>query len=165
MSAEALSDTLVTTQPVIIDGKKLSLEIETEIRSQVETRRASGRKIPHLAAILIGHDGGSETYVRNKVLACERVGFESTLLRFEDDITEAELLTTVHRLNDDPSVDGILVQLPLPDHIAEEKVIEAIRPDKDVDGFHPVSVGRMVAGLATYLPATPAGIVEMLHRY
>lgn len=165
MTLPAAPETLTTSQPQLLDGKRLQQEIETEIRAAVEERRAAGQKVPHLAAVLVGHDGGSETYVRNKVLACERVGFDSTLLRFEDDITEAELLATVQRLNQDPAVDGILVQLPLPKHIAEEKVIEALRPDKDVDGFHPVSVGRMVAGLATYLPATPYGIVEMLRRY
>lgn len=158
-------ETLIATQPQLIDGKRLQQEIEAELRTAVEARRAAGQKVPHLAAVLVGHDGGSETYVRNKVLACERVGFDSSLLRFEDDITEADLLATVQRLNQDPAIDGILIQLPLPRHIAEEKVIEAIRPDKDVDGFHPVSVGRMVAGVATYLPATPYGIVEMLRRY
>jgi methylenetetrahydrofolate dehydrogenase (NADP+) / methenyltetrahydrofolate cyclohydrolase len=124
-----------------------------------------GRKVPHLAAVLVGHDGGSETYVRNKVLACERVGFASTLLRFEDTITEAELLATVQRLNDDPEIDGFIVQLPLPKHISAQLVTEAIKADKDVDGFHPVNLGKMVAGLPALLPATPSGILVILQRY
>ncbi len=151
--------------PLVLDGKRLQLEIETEIRAEVEARRAAGRKVPHLAAVLVGHDGGSETYVRNKVLACERVGFESTLLRFEDDITEAELLAAVEQLNDDPRIDGFLVQLPLPKHIAAQRVTEAIKAEKDVDGFHPVNLGRMVAGIPALLPATPSGILVLLQRY
>ncbi|RPD45659.1 bifunctional 5,10-methylene-tetrahydrofolate dehydrogenase/5,10-methylene-tetrahydrofolate cyclohydrolase [Hymenobacter sediminis] len=149
----------------LIDGKQTAEAIKEEIAAEVSQRKAAGQKVPHLAAILVGHDGGSETYVRNKVLACERVGFDSTLLRYEDDITEAELLAKVEELNQDDSIDGFIVQLPLPKHISSEKVIEAIRPEKDVDGFHPMNIGRMVAGLPSLLPATPSGIVELLRRY
>jgi methylenetetrahydrofolate dehydrogenase (NADP+)/methenyltetrahydrofolate cyclohydrolase len=149
----------------LIDGKKTAEEIKVEIAAEVEKIKALGGKIPHLAAILVGHDGGSETYVRNKVLACERVGFESTLLRYEDDITEAELLAKVEELNQDDRIDGFIVQLPLPAHISADKVIETIKPEKDVDGFHPMNIGRMVAGLPSLLPATPSGIVELLSRY
>ncbi|WP_019946611.1 bifunctional 5,10-methylenetetrahydrofolate dehydrogenase/5,10-methenyltetrahydrofolate cyclohydrolase [Hymenobacter aerophilus] len=149
----------------LIDGKQTAEDIKVEIAAEVAARKAAGHKTPHLAAILVGHDGGSETYVRNKVLACERVGFESTLLRYEDSITEAELLAKVAELNEDPQIDGFIVQLPLPRHIDTNKVIEAVRPDKDVDGFHPMNIGRMVAGLPALLPATPSGIVELLRRY
>jgi len=152
------------TTPHLIDGKQTAEDIKVEIAAEVEALKAAGRKVPHLAAILVGHDGGSETYVRNKVLACERVGYESTLLRFEDDITEAELLAQVAALNEDEAIDGFIVQLPLPKHIDPEKVIEAIRPEKDVDGFHPMNLGRMVAGLPALLPATPSGIVELMAR-
>ncbi|MCB2410057.1 bifunctional 5,10-methylenetetrahydrofolate dehydrogenase/5,10-methenyltetrahydrofolate cyclohydrolase [Hymenobacter lucidus] len=149
----------------LIDGKQTAEDIKVEIAAEVAQRKADGLKTPHLAAILVGHDGGSETYVRNKVLACERVGFDSTLLRYEDSITEAELLAKVQELNHDDSIDGFIVQLPLPKHIDPNKVIEAIRPEKDVDGFHPMNIGRMVAGLPALLPATPSGIVELLRRY
>ncbi|WP_375437404.1 bifunctional 5,10-methylenetetrahydrofolate dehydrogenase/5,10-methenyltetrahydrofolate cyclohydrolase [uncultured Hymenobacter sp.] len=149
----------------LIDGKQTAEDIKVEIAVEVAALKAAGQKTPHLAAVLVGHDGGSETYVRNKVLACERVGFESTLLRYEDDITEAELLAKVEELNQDADIDGFIVQLPLPRHISSEKVIEAIRPEKDVDGFHPMNIGRMVAGLPALLPATPSGIVELLRRY
>ncbi|MBT9392419.1 bifunctional 5,10-methylene-tetrahydrofolate dehydrogenase/5,10-methylene-tetrahydrofolate cyclohydrolase [Hymenobacter sp. NST-14] len=149
----------------LIDGKQTAEAIKAEIAAEVIQRKATGHKTPHLAAILVGHDGGSETYVRNKVLACERVGFESTLLRFEDSITEAELLAKVAELNEDDRIDGFIVQLPLPRHIDTNKVIEAVRPEKDVDGFHPMNIGRMVAGLPALLPATPSGIVELLRRY
>lgn len=152
------------TAPHLIDGKQTAEDIKIEIAAEVEALKAAGRKAPHLAAILVGHDGGSETYVRNKVLACERVGYASTLLRFEDDITEAELLAQVAALNENADIDGFIVQLPLPKHIDPEKVIEAIRPEKDVDGFHPMNLGRMVAGLPGLLPATPAGIVELMAR-
>lgn len=148
----------------LIDGKQTAEDIKAEIANEVAALKAAGKKVPHLAAILVGHDGGSETYVRNKVLACERVGYESTLLRYEDDITEAALLAKVDELNRDPAIDGFIVQLPLPAHINPEKVIEAIRPEKDVDGFHPMNMGRMVAGLPALLPATPSGIVELLKR-
>ena len=150
--------------PHLIDGKQTAEDIKVEIAAEVATMTAAGHRPPHLAAVLVGHDGGSETYVRNKVLACERVGYASTLLRFEDDITEAELLAVVRRLNEDADIDGFIVQLPLPRHIDAEKVIEAIRPEKDVDGFHPMNLGRMVAGLPALLPATPSGIVELLAR-
>ncbi|AYA36440.1 bifunctional 5,10-methylene-tetrahydrofolate dehydrogenase/5,10-methylene-tetrahydrofolate cyclohydrolase [Hymenobacter oligotrophus] len=149
----------------LIDGKQTAENIKREIATEVEQLKAAGQKVPHLAAVLVGHDGGSETYVRNKVLACEAVGFTSTLLRFEDDITEAELLRLVDDLNNDPQIDGFIVQLPLPKHIDPNKVIEAIKPEKDVDGFHPMNIGRMVAGLPALLPATPSGIVELLRRY
>ncbi|GAC1377764.1 MAG: bifunctional methylenetetrahydrofolate dehydrogenase/methenyltetrahydrofolate cyclohydrolase FolD [Hymenobacter sp.] len=154
----------MTTAHNLIDGKQTAEDIKAEIAAEVTALKAAGKKAPHLAAILVGHDGGSETYVRNKVLACERVGFGSTLLRFEDDITEAALLARVDELNRDPEIDGFIVQLPLPAHINPEKVIEAIRPEKDVDGFHPMNIGRMVAGLPALLPATPSGIVELLSR-
>ena len=150
--------------PHLIDGKQTAEDIKVEIAAAVVKLTATGQRPPHLAAILVGHDGGSEAYVRNKVLACERVGYDSTLLRFEDDITEADLLAQVGALNDDPAIDGFIVQLPLPKHIDAEKVIEAIRPDKDVDGFHPMNLGRMVAGLPALLPATPSGIVELMAR-
>ena len=149
----------------IIDGKQTAATIKAEIKKEVEDIVARGGKRPHLAAILVGHDGGSETYVRNKVLACEACGFESTLLRFEDDITEEQLLAEVDKLNKDASVDGFIVQLPLPKHISEQKVIEAIDYKKDVDGFHPINVGRMAIGLPCYISATPKGILELLRRY
>ncbi|MBO4907320.1 MAG: bifunctional methylenetetrahydrofolate dehydrogenase/methenyltetrahydrofolate cyclohydrolase FolD [Bacteroidaceae bacterium] len=149
----------------LIDGKATAATIKAEIKAEVEAIVASGGKRPHLAAILVGHDGGSETYVKNKVLACEACGFESTLLRFEDDITEQKLLDEVEKLNANPSVDGFIVQLPLPKHIDEQKVIEAIDPRKDVDGFHPVNVGRMAIGLPAFISATPKGILELLRRY
>ncbi|MFD1467164.1 bifunctional 5,10-methylenetetrahydrofolate dehydrogenase/5,10-methenyltetrahydrofolate cyclohydrolase [Hymenobacter caeli] len=152
------------TAPHLIDGKQTAEDIKVEIAAAVAQLTATGQRAPHLAAILVGHDGGSETYVRNKVLACERVGYDSTLLRFEDDITEADLLAQVAALNEDPAIDGFIVQLPLPKHIDAEKVIEAVRPDKDVDGFHPMNLGRMVAGLPALLPATPSGIVELMAR-
>lgn len=149
----------------LIDGKKVADEIKQEIAATVEKMVAEGKKRPHLAAILVGHDGGSETYVAHKVRACEQCGFTSTLIRMEDDATEAQLLEAVERLNNDPDVDGFIVQLPLPKHISEQKVIEAIDYCKDVDGFHPINVGRMSIGLPCYLSATPAGIIELLARY
>ncbi len=149
----------------LIDGKQTAATIKAEIKKEVEEIVARGGKRPHLAAILVGHDGGSETYVRNKVLACEACGFQSTLLRFEDDISEEELLSCVSQLNCDPEVDGFIVQLPLPRHISEQKVIEAIDYRKDVDGFHPINVGRMAIGLPCYISATPKGILELLRRY
>lgn len=158
-----ISGNPVTTSN-LIDGKQTAEDIKVEIAAEVAALKAAGQKAPHLAAILVGHDGGSETYVRNKVLACERVGYESTLLRFEDDITEADLLAQVAELNENPDIDGFIVQLPLPKHINADKVIEAIRPEKDVDGFHPMNLGRMVAGLPALLPATPSGIIELLTR-
>ena len=149
----------------LIDGKQTAATIKAEIKKEVEEIVARGGKRPHLAAILVGHDGGSETYVRNKVLACEACGFQSTLLRFEDNISEEELLSCVSQLNCDPDVDGFIVQLPLPRHISEQKVIEAIDYRKDVDGFHPINVGRMAIGLPCYISATPKGILELLRRY
>lgn len=149
----------------IIDGKKISADIKAEIAAEVAEMVSIGKKRPHLAAILVGHDGGSETYVANKVKACEVCGFKSTLIRFEDDVTEDELLATVKQLNEDPDVDGFIVQLPLPRHISEQRVIEAIDYRKDVDGFHPINVGRMSIGLPCFRSATPAGIMELLARY
>ena len=149
----------------LIDGKQTAATIKAEIKKEVEEIVARGGNRPHLAAILVGHDGGSETYVRNKVLACEACGFQSTLLRFEDNISEEELLSCVSQLNCDPDVDGFIVQLPLPRHISEQKVIEAIDYRKDVDGFHPINVGRMAIGLPCYISATPKGILELLRRY
>ena len=149
----------------LIDGKKVADEIKAEIAAEVAERVARGERRPHLAAVLVGHDGGSETYVAHKVKACGQCGFESTLIRREDDVTEEELLDIVARLNEDPSVDGYIVQLPLPKHIDEQRIIEAIDPKKDVDGFHPVNVGRMSIGLPCFVSATPAGIMELLKRY
>ena len=149
----------------LIDGKATAATIKAEIKEEVERIVAAGGKRPHLAAVLVGHDGGSETYVKNKVLACEACGFQSTLLRFEDDITEEELLSCVSRLNRDEDIDGFIVQLPLPKHIDEQKVIEAIDYRKDVDGFHPINVGRVSIGLPAFISATPKGILELLRRY
>lgn len=149
----------------LIDGKATAAQIKAEIKEEVERIVAKGGKRPHLAAILVGHDGGSETYVKNKVLACEACGFQSTLLRFEADIQEETLLQEVQKLNEDNSVDGFIVQLPLPKHISEQKVIEAIDYRKDVDGFHPINVGRMAIGLPCYISATPLGILTLLQRY
>lgn len=149
----------------IIDGKKVADQIKMEIGAEVEKMVAQGLKRPHLAAILVGHDGGSETYVAHKVRACEQCGFTSTLIRFEDDVTEKKLLDAIKSLNEDSDIDGFIVQLPLPKHIDEQKVIEAIDPKKDVDGFHPINVGRMSIGLPCYMSATPAGIIELLARY
>lgn len=149
----------------LIDGKKVAEDIKREIAAEVDEMVASGKRRPHLAAILVGHDGGSETYVANKVKACEVCGFKSTLIRFEDDITEEKLLETIDSLNRDPEVDGFIVQLPLPRHISEQRIIEAIDYRKDVDGFHPVNVGRMSIGLPCFVSATPAGIIELLRRY
>ena len=149
----------------LIDGKAVAAEIKKEIAKEVEEIVKAGGKTPHLAAILVGHDGGSETYVAHKVKACGECGFKSTLIRFEDDITEEQLLQEVERLNNDDDVDGFIVQLPLPKHISEQRVIEAIDYRKDVDGFHPINVGRMSIGLPCFVSATPAGIMELLKRY
>ncbi len=149
----------------IIDGKAVAAAIKREIAQEVESIIASGGKRPHLAAILVGHDGGSETYVANKVKACEECGFTSTLIRYEADVTEQELLKKVDELNNDNDVDGFIVQLPLPKHIDEQKVTEAIDYRKDVDGFHPVNAGRLAIGLPCFLSATPNGIMELLARY
>lgn len=153
----------MTTQ--IIDGKSTAAAIKAEIAEEVKAIVASGGKQPHLAAILVGHDGGSETYVKNKVIACEQCGFKSSLIRFEADVTEAELLAQVQKLNNDADVDGFIVQLPLPAHIDEQKVIETIDYRKDVDGFHPINVGRMSIGLPCFISATPLGILTLLQRY
>ena len=150
---------------MLIDGKNTAAQIKAEIAAEVATMVANGQKRPHLAAILVGHDGGSETYVAHKVKACEECGFTSTLLRYEDDVTEAELLQAIDRLNADNDVDGFIVQLPLPRHISEQRIIEAIDYRKDVDGFHPINVGRMSIGLPCFLSATPAGIMTLLERY
>ena len=149
----------------LLDGKAVSAQMKKEMAEEVAQIKAAGGKIPHLAAILVGHDGGSETYVASKVKTCQEIGFKSTLIRFEEDVTEEELLRKVDELNNDPDVDGFIVQLPLPKHISEQKVIEAIDPRKDVDGFHPVNTGRMISGLPAYLPATPDGILELLGYY
>ena len=149
----------------ILDGKKVSQAVKDQLKLDVAQRFAEGKKVPHLAAILVGNDGASETYVASKVKSCEEVGFKSTLIRFNADISEHLLLEKIQELNHDPDVDGILVQLPLPKHISDEQVINTIEPDKDVDGFHPVSVGRMVQGLPTFIPATPHGIMMMLKHY
>ena len=149
----------------LIDGKKTAAEIKSEIAAEVEEMKARGERAPHLAAILVGHDGGSETYVANKVKACEECGFTSSLIRFEDDLTEERLIEEIKRLNEDDSVDGFIVQLPLPRHIDEQNIIRAIDPAKDVDGFHPINVGRMSIGLPGFVPATPAGIMQLLKRY
>ena len=149
----------------LIDGKKVADTIKAEIAAEVEKMVNEGKKRPHLAAVLVGHDGGSETYVAHKVKACEQCGFKSTLIRFEDDVTEETLLDTIASLNNDDDVDGFIVQLPLPKHISEQKIIEAIDYRKDVDGFHPINVGRMSIGLPCFLSATPAGIIELLRRY
>lgn len=150
---------------VLIDGKGTAAQIKAEIAEQVQILTGAGNRRPHLAAILVGHDGGSETYVASKVKACRECGFESTLIRFEDDVTERELLDTIATLNADDTVDGFIVQLPLPRHISEQRVIEAIDYRKDVDGFHPINVGRMSIGLPCFKSATPAGIMELLARY
>lgn len=149
----------------IIDGKKISDDIKLEIANQVKDIVSKGNRPPHLAAILVGHDGGSETYVAHKIRACEQCGFKSTLLRFEEDVTEQDLLQAIKSLNDDESVDGFIVQLPLPKHINEQNIIEAIDYKKDVDGFHPINVGRMSIGLPCFKSATPAGIMMLLERY
>lgn len=150
---------------ILIDGKAVATEIKQQIGREVADIVAKGGKCPHLVAVLVGHDGGSETYVKNKVLACEVCGFKSTLIRFEDTVTEDELLKKVVQLNNDDDVDGFIVQLPLPKHISEQKVIETIDYRKDVDGFHPINVGRLSIGLPCYISATPNGIIELLKYY
>lgn len=148
----------------LLDGKLISSQIKAEIKTEVDYWTSKGGKKPHLAAILVGNDGASETYVASKIRSCEEIGFTSTLLRFDSDVTEAELLGAVEQLNTDPDVDGFIVQLPLPKHISENTIMEAVHPAKDVDGFHPINVGRMCKGLPAYLSATPFGIIEMLKR-
>jgi len=149
----------------ILDGKLTAQAIKDELKIEVAQLSVEGKKIPHLAAILVGKNGASETYVAAKVKACEESGFKSTLIRFEEEISENKLIDAIEKLNNDPDVDGILVQLPLPKHINDEHIINAIDPDKDVDGFHPVNVGKMVQGLSTYIPATPYGIMLLLKHY
>ncbi len=148
-----------------LDGKKLSSQIKNEIKQDIDKIRSEGGNIPHLAAILVGHDGASETYVRNKEKACIKTGIKSSVLRFEADISEKDLLSEVAKLNNDSDVDGFIVQLPLPDHINEQNIVEKINPDKDVDGFHPVNIGRMTLGMPAYISATPFGILTLLKRY
>ena len=151
--------------PIIIDGKKTSEEIKNEIAARVLEIKNEGGKIPHLAAVLVGNDGASQTYVGAKVRACEQVGFASTLVRLDEDVSEEELLRKVGEINENPDIDGLIVQLPLPDHISVEKVTARIKPEKDVDGFTPANVGRMVLNWPAYVSATPNGIVELLNRY
>ena len=150
---------------IVLDGKATSAAIIDEIAVEVEKLRSAGKKVPHLAAILVGNDGASQTYVNAKVKACEKVGFESTLVDLPANTTEADLLKTIDDLNNNPEIDGFIVQLPLPEHIDEDKVTLRVAPEKDVDGFHPENVGRMSLGLPTFLPATPNGVMEMLGRY
>jgi methylenetetrahydrofolate dehydrogenase (NADP+)/methenyltetrahydrofolate cyclohydrolase len=149
----------------IIDGKKIASDIKREIAEEVKSLKNAGKKIPHLAAILVGNNGSSESYVAHKVKDCEEVGFKSTLIRFDNNISEEILLAKIDDLNNDNDIDGFIVQLPLPSHISENKVIESIDPSKDADGFHPVNIGRMVIGLPGFLPATPYGIMELIKRY
>ena len=149
----------------LIDGKLTSKEVRKDLAIEVEKILKAGGRRPHLAAVLVGHDGGSESYVSGKMKACEEVGFKSSLIRYEDDVTEEELLAKVRELNEDDGLDGFIVQLPLPKHISEEKVIETIDPKKDVDGFHPQNVGRMTIGMPAFVSATPQGIMELLKRY
>lgn len=150
---------------ILIDGKKTSLEIQDEIAEEVKYLKSKGKKIPHLAAVLVGNNGASKTYVDAKVKACERVGFVSSLIKLPDTISEEELLHKIEKLNQDKEVDGFIVQLPLPDHISEKKVTQAISPDKDVDGFHPENIGKTALNLPAFLPATPFGILQLLERY
>ena len=150
---------------ILLDGKATSAAIKDEIALEVEQLKSKGLKVPHLAAILVGSDGASQTYVNAKVKACERVGFESTLIELPADTSEDKLLQTIDKLNNDPEIDGFIVQLPLPKHINEDNVTMRVAPEKDVDGFHPENVGRMALGLPTFLPATPNGVMEMLGRY
>lgn len=150
---------------IILDGKKISNDVRKEISIEVSSLISNGGKKPHLAAILVGSDGASETYVNAKVKACKQVGFESTLVRFQDTVSEIELLAEIERINNDVDIDGLIVQLPLPVHIDAVKITQAVAPIKDVDGFHPQNIGRAVLELPTYLPATPAGILELLKRY
>jgi len=149
----------------LLDGKIVSQHVKDQLKTKTDLLKAEGKKIPHLAAILIGSNGASETYVASKVKTCNEIGFKSSLIRFEENIAEAELITAIERLNNDDDIDGILVQLPLPKQISEEKVINLIHPDKDVDGFHPVSIGKLVQGLPAFIPATPYGIMLMLEHY
>jgi methylenetetrahydrofolate dehydrogenase (NADP+)/methenyltetrahydrofolate cyclohydrolase len=150
---------------LVLDGKIASAAVKASLLQKTLALKAAGKRTPHLAAILVGNNGASETYVASKVKNCDETGFGSSLIRFNDDVTEANLLAKIHELNEDKNVDGILVQLPLPKHIDDEKIIEAIHPDKDVDGFHPMNIGRMVQGLDTFIPATPYGVLLMLEHF
>lgn len=150
---------------LILDGKKLSSEIQSEIKSEIELLKSHGKKIPHLAAVLVGNDGASLTYVNSKINLCKKVGMQSTFIQLDASATEEELLHIIHDLNKNKEIDGFIVQLPLPKHINENKIVEAIDPDKDVDGFHPVNLGRMQLGLPCFVSATPAGIITLLERY
>ncbi len=149
----------------LLDGKKIAAEIKSEIAEEVKLLKSRGKKVPHLAAVLVGNDGASQTYVNSKVKSCHEVGFKSTLIRLKNDITENELITQINLLNNDDAVDGFIVQLPLPKHINEERILLAVAPEKDVDGFHPMNVGRMTLNIPGYIPATPKGILEILKRY
>ncbi|MDO4695246.1 bifunctional methylenetetrahydrofolate dehydrogenase/methenyltetrahydrofolate cyclohydrolase FolD [Porphyromonas sp.] len=149
----------------LLDGKKTSNELKQEITEEVKEIISLGHKAPHLAAILVGHDGGSETYVASKMKTCEELGFKSTLVRYEANVTEEKLLAEIHKMNEDEDLDGFIIQLPLPNHIDEQKIIEAVDPRKDVDGFHPINVGKTSIGLPSFVSATPAGILELLKRY
>jgi methylenetetrahydrofolate dehydrogenase (NADP+)/methenyltetrahydrofolate cyclohydrolase len=149
----------------LLDGKKIAQEIKNEIAAEVKRLKSKGRKVPHLAAVLVGNNGASEAYVNSKVKACNEVGFKSSLIRLKNDITQNELITQINLLNNDDSVDGFIVQLPLPSHINEQTVLLSIAPDKDVDGFHPVNIGRMALNIPAYIPATPKGILELIKRY
>lgn len=150
---------------ILLDGKTISQKIKSELKANVEQLIAANKKIPHLAAILVGKDAASETYVASKVRSCEEVGFNFTLIRLESSASEKDLLTIIKRLNEDAEIDGFIVQLPLPSHISETKIIESIAPEKDVDGFHPINIGRMTKNLPAYIPATPYGILQILERY
>ncbi|MDR3126883.1 MAG: bifunctional methylenetetrahydrofolate dehydrogenase/methenyltetrahydrofolate cyclohydrolase FolD [Tannerellaceae bacterium] len=149
----------------LLDGKAVATQMKAEMAAEVAHLCSEGRRPPHLAAILVGHDGGSETYVASKVRTCEQIGFRSTLIRYEDKVTQSQLLDKIHELNEDEAIDGFIVQLPLPPHLSADKVIEAIDHRKDVDGFHPINAGRLLLGLPCFLSATPAGILELLRRY
>lgn len=150
---------------LVLDGKIASAAVKASLLQKTQALQAAGKRSPHLAAILVGNNGASETYVASKVKNCDETGFGSSLIRFNEDVTEADLLAKIHELNEDKNVDGILVQLPLPKHIDDEKIIEAIHPDKDVDGFHPINIGRMVQGIDTFIPATPYGVLLMLEHF
>jgi methylenetetrahydrofolate dehydrogenase (NADP+) / methenyltetrahydrofolate cyclohydrolase len=150
---------------ILLDGKATSNQIKAELEIEVSSIKKSKKRPPHLAAVLVGNDGASLTYVGSKVRSCEKIGYDSTLIHLEDTVTQQELLDTIHKLNNDPGLDGFIVQLPLPKHIDEETVLHAINPDKDVDGFHPTNFGKMALGMETFIPATPFGIMELLRRY
>ena len=149
----------------LIDGKIIAEQIKAEIKKEVEEIKKAGGKVPHLAAILVGNDGASDTYVTHKAKDCEQVGFKSTVLRFDDTISEEKLIGEIKKINENPDIDGLIVQLPLPKHLSDTKIIETINPAKDVDGFHPINMGRLVIGLPAFISATPAGILELLRRY